>query len=76
MYMVNLFNFFQSMLQFNDMFEFLNQMIMDIMIGFIDQIVLNNDVGINCIEGFFINLEEVFVNYLWFQNMDYYYYVL
>ncbi|KAG5377293.1 hypothetical protein IGI04_041889 [Brassica rapa subsp. trilocularis] len=73
-HMANLSNSTQSMSQPNDMPEFLNQMTMDTTTGFIDQTVLNNDVGINCIEGFFTNPEEVLVNHPWFQNMDHYYY--
>lgn len=73
-HMANLSNSSQSMSQPNDMPEFLNQMTMDTTTGFIDQTVLNNDVGINCIEGFFTNPEEVLVNHPWFQNMDHYYY--
>ncbi|CAH2073920.1 unnamed protein product [Thlaspi arvense] len=63
----------QSRTQPNNIPEFMNQMTMDTT-GFVDESLLNNDDGRNCVEGVFTNPEELLVNHPWLQNMDYHYY--
>ncbi|CAL9229341.1 unnamed protein product [Arabidopsis halleri] len=59
--------------QLNNIPEIVNQMTVDTT-SFVDESVLNNDDGRNCLDGFFTNSEEMLVNHQWLQNMDYYYY--
>lgn len=59
--------------QLNNMPEFVNPMTVDTT-SFVNESLLNNDDGRNCLDGFFSNSEEMLVNHPWLQNMDYYNY--
>ncbi|VVB13401.1 unnamed protein product [Arabis nemorensis] len=67
----------QSISQPNNVSEFQNQMTMDTTSFIVDESLMNNKElvvdGSNCLEGFFMNPEEVLGNHPWLQNMDYYY---
>ncbi|EOA22320.1 hypothetical protein CARUB_v10002921mg [Capsella rubella] len=56
--------------------EFVNQVTTVDTTNFVDEISVwnNHDDGRNCVDGFFMNSDEMVVNHTWLQNTDYYYY--